>query len=203
MAAPFLKLPRFVAGRPIVDPTTGNPSSDFVTSLNNTLNNLSVAINQLKTMQDDIVASLEAAGIALTTAQDIDAALALSNSYVDPQQVLSAETDPGDATKSKITIVDHDRVYGGMTPVTKAVTGGSISALDPTTLYLVYYDDPTRAGGSVTYHATVDPTAAVQKGIRHLVGTVITPTAGSPDTVGGGGTTGPGVPPRYDNYPLP
>ena len=73
-----------------------------------------------------------------------------------------------------------------------------MTGLDYGEAYSIYYDDADRAGGAVTYVATLDPTIAVTSDAhpsRHLVGVVSTPaTSGDPPTTGGG-TRPPGFPP--------
>jgi len=74
-----------------------------------------------------------------------------------------------------ISISNHTRVYGD--GVSVSVTGGSITGLAYSTLYYVYYDQASRAGGTVTYVATVVKASAAQVNDRHLVGSVTTPAA--------------------------
>jgi hypothetical protein len=52
------------------------------------------------------------------------------------------------------------------------------------TLYYVYYEDLTLAGGAVTYHATTDRTAAFASGAAFFLGSIRTPKAGASDTIG-------------------
>lgn len=97
-----------------------------------------------------------------------------------------------------VSIANHDRVYGDSTlNPTAAVTGDSISTGQPAgSIVRIYYNDPTRAGGAVTYLYTVDPAAPpVQGGNLHSVGAVEIPAAGSVDG-------GPVRPPGWAN-PLP
>ena len=51
----------------------------------------------------------------------------------------------------------------------------------------VYYDDPDREGGAVTYAATDNANTALPSKApgRHFVGEVTGPTAGNPPTAGG------------------
>jgi hypothetical protein len=84
-----------------------------------------------------------------------------------------------------VTIVDHVRLYGDAAQV--SVTGGAITALSYSTDYFVYYDDPTRVGGSVTYHATLDAKEALPNYLfgRHFCGPITTPAAAGAPTTGG------------------
>jgi hypothetical protein len=85
-------------------------------------------------------------------------------------------TDAG--ASATITASAHTRAYGDGTSV--AVSGGAVTGLLYSTTYYVYYLDPTRAGGAVTYLASTDPADAVQSGSVHSVGAVGTPAAAGP-----------------------
>jgi hypothetical protein len=65
-----------------------------------------------------------------------------------------------------------------------SVSSGSITALSYSTLYYIYYDDPTLAGGSVTFAATTTKTTAINGSGRFFVGSIITPAATAPNTTG-------------------
>lgn len=101
------------------------------------------------------------------------------------------------ATDSSITISNHTRVYldGSV-----AVTGGSIGSLTADTWYYVYYDDPMRGGGAVTYYATTDYFTAFPSATnpyRHYAGYIKT------DVVGGTGTSGGGALPSGGGGSIP
>jgi hypothetical protein len=67
---------------------------------------------------------------------------------------------------------------------------GSITGLSYATGYYVYEDDPTLAGGAVTYHAATTKGTALQGAGRFYVGSITTPASGAIDTIGnndGGG----------------
>jgi hypothetical protein len=126
-----------------------------------------------------------AATNAQTTADDITASSSLANSYVTGTPPIVSAIDAGaDAT---ITIAAHTRHYpqpDGST-VDVAVTGGSLTGLAYSTFYYIYYDDASRTGGAVTYHATTSADTAAQLGDRHTVGAVTTPAAAGPPEDGG------------------
>jgi hypothetical protein len=67
-----------------------------------------------------------------------------------------------------------------------SVNSGSITALSYSTLYYIYYDDATLAGGTVTFNATVSKTVGIQGGGRFFVGSIVTPAATAPNTTGNG-----------------
>jgi hypothetical protein len=54
---------------------------------------------------------------------------------------------------------------------------GSVTALSYSTLYYIYYDDPTLAGGAVSYSATVTKAVAINGSGRFFVGSIQTPAA--------------------------
>ena len=103
-------------------------------------------------------------------------------------------------TTANIVAASHNRDYPDKSV---AVTGATVGTTFPFgTDHWVYYDDPTRAGGAVTFVATTDPLVAVASDAnpdRHFVGFVTTATDGGADTGGGGGT-----PPGWNNDgPIP
>jgi hypothetical protein len=71
-----------------------------------------------------------------------------------------------------------------------SISSGSITGLSYGTGYFIYYDDPTLAGGSVTFQATTTKGTALQGAGRFFVGSITTPLAGAIDTIGNndGGT---------------
>lgn len=104
----------------------------------------------------------------------------LTSSYV---ANFTAPLISADST-GQVTIAAHDRVYGDPTlNPTRAIAGGTIStAASASSVIRVYYNDPTRAGGAVTYLFTVDPAPPpVQSGDTHSIGAVIIPAAGTQD----------------------
>lgn len=113
----------------------------------------------------------------------------LADSYPDPATVVTFANDGSAA------IAAHHRIY----PITggrKPVDGGSISGFAPGDYVTVYYNDPGKEGGAVSYIGTTD--AVAQTDGRHIVGQGTIPQAGSPPA-GGGGPTGPGYrPPELD-----
>jgi len=131
---------------------------------------------------DAAAASANAAAVAVTSESS------LVNSFVDNfvAPLISADN------LGNITIATHDRVYGDSTMnPTVSVTGAVVaSGAAPASVVRIYYNDASRAGGSVTYLYTVDPAAPpVQGGNVHSVGAVTIPAAG---TQGGNGVRPPG-----------
>jgi hypothetical protein len=146
---------------PIVDPKTGRPTPGFQRIWNNLRGTATTAQETAETAADGVteVATLTSSGVT--------------------PNPLSA-SDAG--ANASVSIANHTRVYGDGTTV--SVIGGSVTALAYSTLYYVYYDQPSRAGGSVSYAVTTNEASAAQVGDRHLVGTVTTPAAAAPDTDG-------------------
>ena len=124
------------------------------------------------------VAAQSAADNAQTAADDAAAATAIANSYV--TGVTITATDAG--TDATISISAHTRYYADGTNV--SVNLGSVTGLAYSTLYYIYYDQASRAGGAVTYQATTSEATAAQVGDRHTVGSVTTPAAAAPDNTG-------------------
>lgn len=68
-----------------------------------------------------------------------------------------------------------------------AVDAGSVTGLAYGTVYWVYYDDPTHVGTPITYLASISYTDAFTSFTqpdRHFVGSIRTPAALDPDTMG-------------------
>ena len=183
---------KFRQDRAITDPKTGNPTTEFLRSINGAIDLLSY-LATIQEAADNANAAAEAANAAAAAAQgsanSTAAAYALANSY--PTGLTITAVDVGAGTSSTINISAHNRVYATTPPTTVAVNAGSITGLTPSTRYYIYYDQPSRAGGAVTYVETTTQSVVAQVGNRHSVGTIVTPApSGGPSN--GGGTTPPG-----------
>lgn len=168
------RLDRLSAAESIVG-SNGAPTQAFQRRIQKAWGKIEEAFDDLTAKQASLAAQL--ALIQAVTRND-----AISASYTAPGTVLTA-SDAG--TNATITIAAHTRVYGDISNI--SVNGGSVTALAYSTLYYVYYNDPTRVGGAVTYSATTNantalPTAAAG---RHYVGSVTTPASGGGSTSGG------------------
>lgn len=75
-------------------------------------------------------------------------------------------------------------------PTDVSLSSGVITGLLPNTIYHVYYDDPSYAGGAVTYFADTVQAVALDATGRFYVGSIKTPTTGGLSTKGNndGGT---------------
>lgn len=166
---------------------------EFATNIEKTLNAILEIPEIAEALQDAIDAAEAAADNAQTAADNAQTAAddAASATAAQAQETSLVNSYPSagvpilsaDST-GLVTIATHNRVYGdsALNP-TVSVTGNTVaSAAAALSIVRVYYDDPTRAGGAVTYGFTVDPAAPpVQSGNRHSVGAVEIPAVGSQD----------------------
>lgn len=187
-----LKLPRLEARTPIAD-GRGLPVMSFhqwwdkfAKSIEDAFNQLEASVTAIAAAQAAANAANAAAAAANAAAADASAQAAIANSGVTGATITA--TDAG--ANATVNITAHTRVYGDGTSV--SVNAGSVTGLSYSTLYYIYYDQASRAGGAVTYQATTSQTTAAQTGNRHLVGSVTTPAAAAPDT-GGNYVGAPGV----------
>lgn len=156
----------------------GRPTFFFQRAWEDAQQSIFDAITAIPGVQEAIIAAQDAADLATTAAANADtaaqqAAAESSLATSGASGLTITATDAGsDAT---ITISAHTRVYGDGTSV--AVSGGTLTGRAYSTVYYVYYDDPTRAGGSVTYQTTTTQATAAQTGNRHSLGAVTTPAA--------------------------
>jgi hypothetical protein len=181
----------------------GRPTAQFQLYWQNFLRALAAEFGALEAAaaaQAAADAANAAAEAAQTSADNADTAATNAQSSAD-QAALDASlatsgvsgltmmaTDAG--ANATITISGHERVYGDGTSV--VVTGGSVTGLAYSTAYYVYYSDPPRTGGAVTFLASTNLNDAIQTGSVHSLGSVITPAAAAPP-VSGNPNLPPGV----------
>lgn len=169
----------------------GTATPKMVLDWQNTMEAIEVAlrgltgqVGDLSTLVAQIKAAQDLAQSAQSIAAETKAQQDITNSYTSPSAVLTASND------GNITIAAHTRVYGDGSSV--AVNGGSLSGFSAGDYVSVYYDDPARSGGAVTYMGTTS--AVAQAGARHSVGQIAIPQSGeAPST--GGGVAAPGYTP--------
>lgn len=97
-----------------------------------------------------------------------------------------ASADAG--TGASISVAAHNRVYPDRTVAVDAASMGD--AFPFGVARYVYYDDPGREGGAVSYVVTADASEAATSDAnpdRHFVGSIVTATDGGSGTGGGGG----------------
>ena len=166
--------------------TTWGMAADFGVVLNLREENSDIYVDP-SPVTPDVVPAIQ---LAETVTLSSDLVNFISTSFI-------TDADPADGllqgTDVQITIEAHTRTYNDGAV---SVNGGNIGSLTASTLYHVYYDDPTRAGGAVTYVATLSPTTAATSAAnpgRHYVGSITT------DVMGGTGTSSGGSsPPGWD-----
>jgi len=204
-----LKLPRLPANQQLIN-ADGTPTIVLSRWWQSMAEQIEASINGIQAALDAAAAAnaaADAANAAADTAQgaadDAQAATdaakeeqSLINSYVanfTGTSVLSSDTS------GNVTIVNHDRVYGDSTlNPTVSVTGSVVASGQAAgTIVRIYYDDPFRAGGAVSYQWTTDASVAAQGGIRHSVGAVEVPATGTSD---GGFVQPPGYSSKFPDY---
>ena len=131
---------------------------------------------------DAITAAMALASAAKQQAQSIANEIDLTSSRTDPIEGLLSASSSG-----VVTILANSRVYGSGTTV--AVSSGSVAGQLQSAFVRIYYNDPARVGGAVTYLATTDE--ITQTNNVHVVGGVAIPAAGEPPSTGIG-TSPPG-----------
>jgi len=194
-----LQLPTLPRGVALTD-GSGKPTAQFQVWWQSVVR----AVETQELLQDETIVALQAAQLDIIAAQEelaeqleailaVTTANAISASWITPSSVLTA-TDAG--TDATVTIANFTRYYDDGTNV--AITGASLTGLDYSTVYSVYYDDTTREDETPTFVATTFGGQARHNFVagRHFVGTVTTPASGGADTggdiyipPGGGGGT--------------
>jgi hypothetical protein len=102
-----------------------------------------------------------------------------ASSYRPTTNPLSA-TDAG--SSATITIASFTMNVAGVGAV--SVSGGTLTGLSYGTVYYVYYADPSIAGGAVTFQESTTKTGAISSGVDFFVGSILTPLATAPNTIG-------------------
>jgi hypothetical protein len=187
-----LRLPRLNSTDSITDDTQ-RPSFSFQRFWQSVV----VAIEAAFNAQSDAIAAIAA---AQTAADNANAAAATAQAAAASSSASSALASSGTSgltltaidagTDATIQISAHTRIYADGSSV--AVSAGTVTGKSYSSTYYVYYSDPSRAGGSVSYQASLSSADAVQTGAIHSLGTVTTPAAaGGPST--GKRNLGPGV----------
>lgn len=178
-----LRLTRLDANLPITADGVG-PHTRFMQVDQKVKESIEAAFNSLEDQVAAIAAAQAAAAAANAAAANANAAAdavtsesSLVNSFIVGDSFIPPLISADAA--GNITIADHDRKYGDGTEV--SVTGATFATVSaPTNVVRVYYTDPPRAGGAVSYLYTVDPdNPPVQGGDIHSVGAVTIPGAGT------------------------
>lgn len=132
-----------------------------------------------ETAQSAAEGAQSSAGGAQDTADSTRAEASLVNSYVGG----FTGTLITSSIAGFVTIKAHSRIYGDTTMnPTVSVNAGTLSTGHPAgSVIRIYYSDPARAGGAVTYQYTVDGESEppVQGKNIHSVGAVVVPSSGT------------------------
>lgn len=147
------------------------------------------AINQLPLIQaaiDAANAAADAANAAAENAQNTADSQALENSLVNSYIDSASFTAPllSADSSGNVTIASHTRVYGNPTLNPSVSVTGTTIATSATAddVVRIYYSDPSRAGGSVSFSHTIDPASIIpQSGTNHSVGSITIPSIGTND----------------------
>lgn len=202
----LVRIPTLSASEIAID-ERGRFTTATLRTLNAILQQLAEAINAiaeipeiqeaLANAQDAIVAAQDAADAANAAAANAQSAadqaqgatdavaseISLNNSYpADYVEPLFEADEFGN-----ITIADHKRIYGDQAiDPTVDVDAGSVNAAGVIAgqVVRVFYDDPSRNGGVVTYQFTTIAAQAAQTGSRHSIGSVRIPSSGAPPIAG-------------------
>lgn len=189
---PFLRVPTLTQQQPIVEESR-RPTSAFLRTMNDIIQRIVQVVNaivvvlnlqeqiqqQLGDLDQAVADAKQAAEDAKNAADATKREAALTGSYIDPDGVVSA-------TPTVVSIAAHTRYYADGTSV--AVNAGTGEATAEAEIDYVSYEDPTRAGGAVTY--IISTTPPVQTGDTHVVGAVQIPATGTSN--GGSGPQRPG-----------
>lgn len=176
-------LDTLTSGEAIVD-REGRPTRRYqqiwqnaMTAIKETLTTQGGQIDELEAVYNGINTAQATGAQALQTANATISFIDITNSYTDPVGVGSA------SSAGVVTISAHNRVYPGSAS-SVSVNGGTVSGLTAGSYVTVYYTDPARAGGTVSYQGTTG--AISQSGDTHIVWQGTIPGAGEPDAPGAG-----------------
>ena len=122
----------------------------------------------------------------LTDSDSLNTITAFNRGSTQSTSPLTAADVGSDTT---VTIAAHNLIYDS---TTLAYNSGTITGLGFATLYFIYTDDPTKAGGAVTYVATTTGTDITANVGRYFIGEITTPADGAGGTGGGWGGGGGG-----------
>lgn len=185
-----LKLPRIPQGVPLVLLSSGAGTTTLILWWDQT----ATTVEQQEATQDGILDEL-AEQLAFITAVDEKADLALAGGgEMSPSQSLQlsqplgitiSSSDVGGSAGATIDITGHTRRYGNGLSVTVDPYFSSPDPYDTSTF--IYYDDPGRIGGAVTYQfTTVEEDAYSSPAFpdRHYVGSLTLASDGGPPSLG-------------------
>lgn len=161
----------------------GRPTAQMQQHWQRTMERLEARFTDIETVLAQIQAAQTMAAAAQQNVLTVAGKVDLANSYTSPVSGVVSATSDG-----VVTVTSHSRVYGDGTSV--AVNGGTLSGFATGSFVRVYYSDPARSGGAVTYMGSTGD--VIQQGSTHVVGGVAIPALGSPTESGA-----PFIPPGY------
>lgn len=135
---------------------------------------------------------------AQSTADTVKRDSGIAMGWTSPGTLLTGHDAGTDVT---ISIAAHTRYYSDVSSV--SVNSGTLTGAAYNTVYYIYYDQTSRAGGAVTYQKTTNANTGMSNKVagRHFCGKITTPAAAAADTTGavnppsgGGGVGGGEVP---------
>lgn len=191
MAIAPIRLDRLLKWENVANPD-GTPTQAYQLKWQRVMENIEDSVNAVIDAQNAADAANAAAVVATTAAATANTAASTAQTAAEGASEASSlatsgtsgltitATDAG--ASATITISAHTRVYGDGTSV--AVSGGAVAGLAYSTVFYVYYDQASRAGGAVTYLATTSQATAAQTGDRHSLGAVTTPAAAAGPVTG-------------------
>lgn len=161
---------------------------------NEAMTNIEKSLNQLLALPE-IQAAIDAAQLtadvantaAINAQSSADASTAITRAMAKENSLVNSyiTSAPGSFITANssgvVTVPNHTRIYGdSVLNPTVAVDGDSFPTFAGAgDLVRVYYSDPTRAGGVVSYLFTIDPaTPQSQTGDFHSVGAIVIPSTG-------------------------
>ena len=181
MAVSPIKLPRLMQGWRTQPQLFERYWDNAMTKLEETLNAI-ISIPEIEAALVDLDAATAAAQAAADAANAAADATTSESSIVNSYPSNFVAPLVSITSGGVVTVANHDRVYGDstMNPTVSVVGGSFGTGATAGQVVRVYYVDPTRAGGAVTYQFTIDPASPpVQGGDTHSVGAVTVPGAGS------------------------
>ena len=149
------------------------------------LDRIAEVLGITETLNEAVVAAQSAADAANAAAGNAQGAAdtAEKNSSLATSGTTGLSISAADAGANvTASISAHSRIYGD--GATVAVSAGTITGLAYSTTYYLYYSDPARTGGTVTFQATTNQADAAQIGDVHSLGAVATPAAAAPPSTG-------------------
>jgi len=186
--APVFKLPRLPVGWRDQPQLFERYWDEAMGQIEKTLRSILVLPQIQQALADAQAAAMAAQAAAETaTGAAMDAAgqaqaAALEASLVNSYPQIATGSLLTVTSAGVVTIANHTRIYGdsSLNP-SVSVTGGTLTTTGVAgDIIRIYYSDPERDGGTVTYQYTIDPADSPAQGSNiHSVGAVQVPATGT------------------------